>query len=329
MIQVKKVSKVFPAQGKGESVTALKDVSLEIERGDIFGIIGHSGAGKSTLLRMLNGLEKPTTGSVIIDGKEISKLKDKELRLARQKIGMIFQHFHLLWSRTVRENVAFPLEVAGVPKSEIQRKVDQLLERVGLQDRADAYPSQLSGGQKQRVGIARALANDPDVLLCDEATSALDPETTASILQLLQEINRETGITLVLITHEMSVVRSICNKIAVMEAGEIVEIGEVEEIFNHAKHPVTRKFLQQEINEEAKDLGKCLTVTISKQSDWNNLISIAQTYQVSIQIVGGEIQATTDKHTISFRLLGEPANVNKAIDEILSQANKMEVIERV
>jgi D-methionine transport system ATP-binding protein len=244
VIRFQEVSKVFQA-GKGKEVRALDRVSLTIRRGDIFGIIGHSGAGKSTLLRMINGLEIPTSGSVTVDQRIISGLSNRELRNVRQKIGMIFQHFHLLWSRTVRENVAFPLEVAGVPKSEIKAKVDRLLERVGLAEKADVYPAQLSGGQKQRVGIARALANDPDILLCDEATSALDPETTAAILELLKEIHRETGITLVLITHEMSVVRAICNRMAVMENGRIVEEGDVEEIFRAPKHPLTRQFLRE------------------------------------------------------------------------------------
>ncbi|RAL24568.1 methionine ABC transporter ATP-binding protein [Thermoflavimicrobium daqui] len=322
MIRINQVSKIYPARGKGSEVTALKNVSLNINQGDIFGIVGHSGAGKSTLLRMLNGLEKPTKGSITINDQEISKLSDKELRLARQKIGMIFQHFHLLWSRTVRENVAFPLEVARLPKEEISEKVDHLLKRVGLMDRADSYPSQLSGGQKQRVGIARALANDPAVLLCDEATSALDPETTASILNLLKEINQETGITLVLITHEMSVVQSICNKMAVMEDGDIVEEGLTKNIFENPQHPVTKRFLQKEENSH-----EIFTIPFKKQVHFAEWIELARTYQVSIQFIGGGIDSVSDDHSLSFRLLGKPENVAKVKDKIILNISEQEVID--
>lgn len=249
MIVLDHVNKVYRSPKDGD-VVALKDIHLEIRRGEIFGIVGHSGAGKSTLLRLLNGLEKPSSGRVTVDGITISESSERELREARKKIGMIFQHFHLLWSRTVWENVAFPLELAGKSKREIRKKVDTLLERVGLSHRANAYPSQLSGGQKQRVGIARALANDPTVLLCDEATSALDPETTASILELLKEIHRDTGITLVVITHEMNVVKRLCRRMAVMENGKIVEMGDVETLFRNPKHPVTRQFVESLVTEK-------------------------------------------------------------------------------
>lgn len=245
LIQIKQVTKRYPVKNKGQEVVALQEVNLQIEKGDIFGIVGYSGAGKSTLLRLLNGLEKPSSGSVLVDGKDLSTLSDQELRLARQKIGMIFQHFHLLWSRTVRENIAFALEITEKSKMQIEKRTEELLHRVGLWERRDAYPSQLSGGQKQRVGIARALANEPDVLLCDEATSALDPETTDSILRLLQEINRETGITMVLITHEMSVVKAICNKVVVMDNGSIVESGDVQSVFRQPQHDVTKRFTKE------------------------------------------------------------------------------------
>lgn len=245
LIQIQQVTKRYPAKNNGQEVVALQEINLQIDKGDIFGIVGYSGAGKSTLLRLLNGLEKPSSGFIRIDGKDLSALSNQELRLARQKIGMIFQHFHLLWSRTVRENIAFALEITGKSKLEIEQRTEELLLRVGLWDRKDSYPSQLSGGQKQRVGIARALANEPDVLLCDEATSALDPETTASILQLLQEINRETGITMVLITHEMSVVKAICNKVVVMDDGSIVELGEVQHVFEQPQHDVTKRFTKK------------------------------------------------------------------------------------
>ena len=231
MIKVEHVSKTYKA--KQGTVEAVKDVSLEISRGEIFGIIGFSGAGKSTLIRLLNGLESVTSGQISINGKDITKLKRKALLKERQKIAMIFQHFNLLWSRTVEENIAFSLEIAGVAKDARNRKVKELIELVGLSGREKAYPSELSGGQKQRVGIARALANDPEVLLCDEATSALDPKTTKDILKLLVEINERLGLTIVLITHEMHVVRQICHRVAVMVEGRVVESGEVIEVFKN------------------------------------------------------------------------------------------------
>ena len=243
MITIKNVKKIFST--KQGDVTAVTDVNLEIQEGEIFGVIGYSGAGKSTLIRMLNGLEIPTDGSVTVANKQVSHIKGPELRTARQKIGMIFQHFNLLWSRTVRENIAFPLEIAGVSKANRIKKVDELIKLVGLQGREDAYPSQLSGGQKQRVGIARALANDPKVLLCDEATSALDPQTTDSILDLLVDINERLGLTIVLITHEMHVIRKICHRVAVMEDGKIVEKGSVLEVFKNPQQPITKRFVQQ------------------------------------------------------------------------------------
>lgn len=238
MIHLQNVSKRFA------DVTVLDQVSLQVNNGEMLGIIGHSGAGKSTMLRMINGLEQPSEGQILIQGKDIASLEPSELRKLRSKIGMIFQHFHLLWSRTVFENVAFPLQIAGMKKQEIKVRVTELLERVGLSNKRNMYPSQLSGGQKQRVGIARALANKPEIVLCDEATSALDPATTDSILGLIQEINRETGITFVFITHEMSVVKKVCNQVAVLEAGKIVEDGPVSQVFAHPKHEVTKSFLR-------------------------------------------------------------------------------------
>lgn len=223
MIVLSNISKVFD-NGK-QALTAVDNVNLTIEQGQIYGIIGYSGAGKSTLIRLLNGLEKPSAGSVTINGQDISAAKGEALRQARLKISMVFQHFNLLWSRTVKENIAFSMQIAGVPKAQIQARVAELVELVGLKGRENAYPSQLSGGQKQRVGIARALANHPDVLLCDEATSALDPQTTDQILDLLLDINRRFNLTIVLITHEMHVVRKICDRVAVMENGKVVERG--------------------------------------------------------------------------------------------------------
>lgn len=243
MIVLKNISKIFQT-GK-ESLTAVDDVNLTIARGQIYGIIGYSGAGKSTLIRLLNGLEKPTRGSVVIADHDISAAKGEALRRARLKISMVFQHFNLLWSRTVSENIAFSMQIAGVPKADIKKRVAELVELVGLKGRENAYPSRLSGGQKQRVGIARALANNPDVLLCDEATSALDPQTTDQILDLLKDINKRFNLTIVLITHEMHVVRKICDRVAVMENGKVVEEGDVLQVFTHPQQEITRQFVRQ------------------------------------------------------------------------------------
>ncbi len=229
MIELSHISKEF-VSGK-RTVHAVQDVSLTIDKGEIFGMIGFSGAGKSTLVRCINLLERPTSGKVIVDGQDMLSLSAKELRQARKKIGMIFQHFNLMPSRTVAGNVAYPLRSSGLSKQQIAEKVQRLLDLVGIGDKAEAYPKQLSGGQKQRVAIARALANDPNVLLCDEATSALDPQTTKAILQLLKHLNETLGITVVLITHEMAVVKEICRRVAVMEHGKVVESGEVFNIF--------------------------------------------------------------------------------------------------
>jgi D-methionine transport system ATP-binding protein len=220
-------------------------LSLEVQPGEIFGIIGRSGAGKSTLLRCINLLERPDEGSVTVGGVELTRLTPRELQLQRRRIGMVFQHFNLLTTATARENIAFPLRLAKLPRAEIRRRVDELLDMVGMAPHADKYPAQLSGGQKQRVGIARALANRPDVLLCDEATSALDPETTRSILALLQDINRQLGVTIVVVTHEMHVIRAVCDRVAVMHQGRIVESGRVLDLFLHPQHPVTKDLLRQ------------------------------------------------------------------------------------
>ena len=227
MIELKHITQVYDtADGKGKFF-ACKDVNVHVKPGDIFGIIGRSGAGKSTLVRCINLLNRPTSGSVIVDGKDLTKMSESELREERRSIGMIFQHFNLLSSRTVYGNVALPLELAGIPKDKIREKVMPLIELVGLSEHVNKYPSQLSGGQKQRVGIARALSSDPKILLSDEATSALDPETTQATLQLLKKINKELGLTIVMITHEMDVVKQICNRVVVMNKGVVVEEGDV------------------------------------------------------------------------------------------------------
>mgnify|MGYP004497196151 FL=1 len=246
MIRLENVSKTFTDSNK--EVHAVNNVSLTINDGDIFGIIGFSGAGKSTLVRCINLLEKPTDGKVFVDDAEIMALSGKELRKARKKIGMIFQHFNLMPSRTIFGNVAYPLRGSGLSKEEIKEKVHHLLELVGISEKENAFPSQLSGGQKQRVAIARALANDPNILLCDEATSALDPQTTKSILKLLQQLNQTLGITVVVITHEMAVVKEICNRVAVMDQGDVVEEGEVFHVFASPKEPLTRSFIKTTSN---------------------------------------------------------------------------------
>ena len=241
MIKLEHVSKTFGGEERG--VHAVRDVTIHIAPGEIFGIIGYSGAGKSTLVRCINLLERPTAGTVTVDGQELTRMPERELRQARKKISMIFQQFNLMPSRTVEQNVAFPLKGSGLSREETRRKVLELLELVGLPDKAEAYPSQLSGGQKQRVAIARALASDPKVLLCDEATSALDPQTTQSILRLIKDINQKTGITVVVITHEMAVVKEICHRVAVMDKGRVVEEGSVFEVFSNPQQPVTRSFI--------------------------------------------------------------------------------------
>ena len=246
MIRLENVSKTFTDSNK--EVHAVNNVSLTINDGDIFGIIGFSGAGKSTLVRCINLLEKPTDGKVFVDDAEITALSGKELRKARKKIGMIFQHFNLMPSRTIFGNVAYPLRGSGLSKEEIREKVHHLLELVGISEKENAFPSQLSGGQKQRVAIARALANDPSILLCDEATSALDPQTTKSILKLLQQLNQTLGITVVVITHEMAVVKEICNRVAVMDHGDVVEEGEVFHVFASPKESLTRSFIKTTSN---------------------------------------------------------------------------------
>ena len=282
-IEVKHLSKTF--EQKGMHVDALRDINLTIEKGDIYGIIGMSGAGKSTLVRCMNFLEQPTSGNVLIKGRALGGLKEKELRKQREQIGMIFQHFNLLMQKSVLENVCFPMYIQGKKKKEAREKAEELLEIVGLKEKANAFPSQLSGGQKQRVAIARALATSPKILLCDEATSALDPQTTASILELLQEINRKFNITIVIITHQMSVVRKICSHVAIMKSGEIVETGSVSEIFSHPKSDVARELIRKDEGDDisraessgnTKDLiqsGRKVRIVFSENSSFEPVIA--------------------------------------------------------
>ncbi len=241
MIKLEQVSKIF--YKKKKEIQALQNITLHINKGDVFGIIGYSGSGKSTLVRTINLLERPTSGNIYLSGQNIVSLSEQELIPLRRKIGMIFQHFNLLSSRTVFDNIAFPLELTGMPKAEIKKKVSSLLHMVDLSEKRDEYPAALSGGQKQRVAIARALASDPEILLCDEATSALDPQTTRAILSLLRRINRELGITIVLITHQMEVVRAICKRAAVISQGQLVEENEMNELFKYPKSSITQELL--------------------------------------------------------------------------------------
>ena len=256
-------------------VVALKDISFEVHRSDIFGIIGRSGAGKSTLLRSINMLEIPTAGRVVIDGVDVGLLSEAELVARRRRIGMIFQHFNLLSSKTVRDNVGLPLKVAGVDRRLVRERVDYLLEMVHLGDKADAYPAQLSGGQKQRVGIARALVHDPEILLCDEATSALDPETTVSILELLREINEKLKITIVLITHDMAVIRTVCNKVVVLDHGDIVEQGKVWSVFGHPRAEATCSLLRPLKHDIPDDLKESLSREPPPDSEGRVLFSLS------------------------------------------------------
>ena len=304
MIELKHITKIFHTQ-KGD-ISACQDVNLTIQDGEIFGVIGYSGAGKSTLVRIINQLEKQTSGEVIIDGEDISQLSGERLRKKRTKIGMIFQHFNLLWSRTVQKNIELSLEIAGVDKQTRQQKAKQLIELVGLTGRENAYPSELSGGQKQRVGIARALANDPQILLCDEATSALDPDTTEQILDLLIQINRQLGITIVMITHQMEVVQKICHRIAVMSEGKVVEEASVKDIFEHPHHEITKRFVRDlsskiddgKLNDNLKQIypdGILLRLTFDEEISRLPIVSkVMKEIDLDLSIVSGNLTNTID-----------------------------------
>lgn len=272
IIRIQNVTKTFI--GKDNQVEALRGISLDICKGDIYGVIGMSGAGKSTLVRCLNFLERPTTGTVTIEDKDLSLLNEKELRQVRTEIAMIFQHFNLLMQRNVLDNICFPMEIVGVKRADAVKRARELLEIVGLQEKELSYPSQLSGGQKQRVAIARALANNPKILLCDEATSALDPTTTKAILKLLQQINKEFGITIVIITHEMSVVREICSHVAIIDSGELAEQGTVEEVFTNPKTKAAKKLVFMVESSAEKMTGKrCIRIVFSENSSFEPVIA--------------------------------------------------------
>jgi D-methionine transport system ATP-binding protein len=286
----------------GALVPALQPVDLAIEKGEVFGIIGHSGAGKSTLLRMVNLLERPTSGKVLVDGRDVTHAEGADLRRLRAGIGMIFQHFNLLSSRTVADNIAFPLRLqGGTPETEIAARVDELLKLVGLEAHATKYPAQLSGGQKQRVGIARALASKPGILLCDEATSALDPQTTASVLELLADINRRLGLTIVLITHEMDVIRRVCDRVAVLDAGNVVELGTVAEVFLHPQHPTTRRFVAEADHREGRGPeyagipGKLFRLSFHGDATYSPMLSrVVRDTGVEYNLLSGRVDRIKD-----------------------------------
>lgn len=341
MIKLKQVSKTFDT--KSGNLHAVKDVNLEIQDGEIFGIIGFSGAGKSTLVRCINLLERPTQGRVLIDEVDLMDLDEKKLREVRKKIGMIFQHFNLMRSRTVHQNIEFPLKKTKLTKNEREEKIASLLELVGLTDKRDAYPSQLSGGQKQRVAIARALANDPKVLLCDEATSALDPQTTQSILKLLKKVNEEMGITIVLITHEMAVVKDICDRVAIMEEGTVVEAGNTVDVFSHPQVRITRDFIDTASNirkiydliedkNELTQIGagdRMLLFTYSGANAGEPLISyLAKAFDIRANIIFGNIDFLKGKPLgkLVVTLSGEADKMEKAMEYINSLGVEVEVI---
>ena len=341
MIELRHISKDF---GTGEhAVHAVQDVSLTVETGEIFGIIGFSGAGKSTLVRCINLLERPTSGEVLLDGQELTALPPKQLRQTRKKIGMIFQHFNLMPSRTVAGNVAYPLRGSGLSREQIAAKVQSLLELVGIGDKADAFPSQLCGGQKQRVAIARALANDPSVLLCDEATSALDPQTTKAILHLLRDLNAKLGLTIVLITHEMAVVREICHRVAVMEHGRVAEQGEVFNVFVDPRQDITRSFIRttsnlQKVEEliaadspvtRLKPGELIIRLSYVQRNAAEPLISVVtKLFDVSLNIIFADINIVQDAPiggTVAI-ISGERSHITKAIEYFIDKNVGVEVI---
>ncbi|MBS1156961.1 MAG: methionine transporter ATP-binding protein [Proteobacteria bacterium] len=336
MILLESLQKTYRSAQR--EVVALRDVSLNIAAGEIFGIIGHSGAGKSTLIRLLNRLEIPDAGRVLIDGTDVLGLDDAGLRAFRQQVGMIFQHFNLLFSKTVAENIAFPLRIAGGKTNrDIDARVAELLELVGLADQGDKYPAQLSGGQKQRVGIARALANRPRLLLCDEATSALDPQTTQSVLQLLLDINQRLGLTIVLITHEMDVIRSICDRVAVLDAGRIVESGPVTRVFLHPQHPTTRRFVQEaehvDENSQADDFahvpGRIVRLTFVGDATYEAALSrVIRQHVLDFSILAGRIERikTTPCGQLTLALVGEEPAIDSALAQLAQQGVTVEAL---
>ena len=339
VIQLSNVSKTFPPRGRGDApLLALDDVSLDIEEGDIYGIIGYSGAGKSTLVRLINALEKPSAGSVVVGGTELTSQREKQLRRIRLGIGMVFQQFNLFNSRTVWGNIEYPLTVAGVPKAEHQRRISELLHFVGLADKAHSYPDELSGGQKQRVGIARALATNPRILLADEATSALDPETTREVLALLARINAELGITIVVITHEMEVIRTIAHKVAVMDSGRIIERGNVYDVFSDPQADATKKFVSTVVRAvpEAEELrvlrekhpGRIVTLSFSEgDSAQSQVFATLGRAGLGFELIYGginDIQGRTFGH-LTLSLSGDDPAIDGALEGLRELVTVTEV----
>jgi D-methionine transport system ATP-binding protein len=342
MISLQDISVTFKAD-KNKAIHAVQHVSLEVDKGDVYGIVGYSGAGKSTLVRTINLLQRPTEGKVIVSGKDMMALNDKDLRESRKKIGMIFQHFNLMRSRTIHENVAFPLKNSSLSKQEIHDKVTELLSLVGLSEKAKAYPSQLSGGQKQRVAIARALANDPEVLLCDEATSALDPKTTSSILALLKELNKRLNLTIVIITHEMQVVKEICNKVAVMEDGGVIEYGSILDIFTKPQNQLTKDFIDTATHVEHGIETVITHPTILNLNEHDVLTKLsfvggstgepliaklANTFNVQGNILFGNVEILQDTPvgTLLLVLSGTPEAIAKAVRYLQDNGVTVEII---
>ncbi|NYG58493.1 D-methionine transport system ATP-binding protein [Nocardioides daedukensis] len=339
LIEISAVSREFPGRGAAaQPVLALDEVDLRVEEGDILGIVGYSGAGKSTLLRLINALDKPTAGTVTVDGREVSSLNERKLLPVRADIGMIFQQFNLLSNRTVWGNVLYPLQVAKVPKAEHQARISELLHFVGLADKAHAYPNELSGGQKQRVGIARALATNPKILLADEPTSALDPQTTDEVLALLRRVNEEFGITIVLITHEMEVVRVLAHNVAVMEKGRIVEQGPVYDLFSNPAHPATKRFVSTLVEEgppertrarlRDKHEGRFITLSFRDESVTPSDV-FAQFIERGVRfelIHGGieDVHGRTFGH-LTLALTGEDAAVAEAVSAVSAMVETKEV----
>lgn len=333
MIKIENLTKIYPF--KNRKVKAVDNVSLTIREGEIFGIVGYSGAGKSSLLRCINLLERPTSGRITVDGADLTSLNSEELRQARLKIGMIFQHFNLVNQKSVFDNIAFSLRASRTPKDRIPERVEELLEMVGLSDKKDAYPGQLSGGQKQRVGIARALANNPKVLLCDEATSALDPTTTKSILNLLKKINKELNITIVLITHEMDVVKDICHRMAIMENGKIVEEGSVFDIFASPKEELTKEFISSVVSFDLPEAtlalvkGTLVKVLFKGNIAGESVVSdTLKNFNIRGNFLHGSIEYIQDTPLGIFimELTGDKQEIAKAIQYIEERNAEVEVL---
>ncbi|MCJ1713609.1 methionine ABC transporter ATP-binding protein [Curtobacterium sp. VKM Ac-2922] len=329
LVELRGVSKSYRRADTGETVVAVEDVSLDVEQGEVLGVIGYSGAGKSTLVRLVNALELPTSGTVTVAGQELTAIPERDRRQARRRIGMVFQQFNLFRSRTIAGNVAYPLKVAGVAKDERDRRVAELLDFVGLLDRAYAYPEQLSGGQKQRVGIARALASNPELLLADEATSALDPETTSEVLSLLRRVNRELGVTIIVITHEMDAVRQIADRVAVMEQGRVVEVGDVYDVFSAPTNAATKRFVRTALHDRPspetlvrlreRHAGRLVSVQITDEAGLQNRIDqVFRSAGVTAELVYGGVGEIRERRigSLTYELVA-PSGDRSAIDDVV------------